>query len=680
MENKIEKILAGMSDLELRELTIPGLHVTPTLGVFVVTNDGTKTTIATLAGDYFRFGDASTTSHSLNANDDVLFTGKTEHDGKAFFDGTTEGIIASEVEVSELSTATYDDVQDYINFFGDRTLLSGGTISDNGDGTAAVASLTGWCKVSDSPTAVGRFFNFAGGNTSALVDLMTNYVFLDYNGGTPQLVVTTTFLSLALKLDHIEIGTIYRQGTTLHFHQHHNIGIDRANVIDIHHQEENPPHRASGLVTSDNGSLTLDITAGVIYEGIDREDTSPFNTPNSGAADATEANKLHDDDGGFAITDVGKTVHNTTDDTYANVIAFVDSGELTLDADIFISGENYDLDMWTACYTPDNGSTWTLVKGQTTIDNNNYNNVASGLVALTANRYAVHWVFIDLDGNHLNVVYGQGDYTASQAIDAGVPALMPDLVVHYSAFIAKIIVRKGQTDLVIAYPWTSAFSTSLATDHGNLAGLSDDDHPQYVLVTDLEDTPTEDEANKATTSEYIFDHNANATAHHTKYTNAEAVSAAEAAGLTFVENKGIILDAALSADEKWSGISEAGVAGATLDFGDCIYQVASDAQWELAKADVAATSDGKLGINVSIAQKSAGNAMEVLLYGKVRSDADYAFSVRRPVYISAATAGDLTTTAPTGTEDFVVRKVGYGNTADELFFCPDNSYIELAAP
>ena len=148
--------------------------------------------------------------------------------------------------------------------------------------------------------------------------------------------------------------------------------------------------------------------------------------------------------------------------------------------------------------------------------------------------------------------------------------------------------------------------------------------------------------------------------------------------VTLAENAPIVLDSALSADEKWSGISEAGVAGATLDFGDCIYQVASDAQWELVKADVAATSDGKLGINVSIAQKSAGNAIEVLLFGKVRSDTDYAFSVRRPVYISAATAGDLTTTAPTGTTNFVVRVVGYGNTADELYFCPDNSYVELA--
>lgn len=61
----------------------------------------------------------------------------------------------------------------------------------------------------------------------------------------------------------------------------------------------------------------------------------------SGTADATEALKLHDADGGFAAGDVGKIVYNTTDDTYAEITAFVDSGELTLDSDIMVNGENY---------------------------------------------------------------------------------------------------------------------------------------------------------------------------------------------------------------------------------------------------------------------------------------------------------------------------------------------------
>jgi len=62
-----------------------------------------------------------------------------------------------------------------------------------------------------------------------------------------------------------------------------------------------------------------------------------------GTADATEANKLHDADGGFEAADVGATVWNTTDNTYTTVSAFVDTGELTLADDIMVNGETYEL-------------------------------------------------------------------------------------------------------------------------------------------------------------------------------------------------------------------------------------------------------------------------------------------------------------------------------------------------
>ena len=63
----------------------------------------------------------------------------------------------------------------------------------------------------------------------------------------------------------------------------------------------------------------------------------------TGAADATEAFKLHDADGGFEAADVGGYIWNTTDNTYATITAFVDAGELTLNTDIMVNGENYKL-------------------------------------------------------------------------------------------------------------------------------------------------------------------------------------------------------------------------------------------------------------------------------------------------------------------------------------------------
>lgn len=55
-------------------------------GGLVVTNDGTKTTILGIAGDYLRIGDAGTTAHSLNTNDDLMVTGKLEVKGTVYFD------------------------------------------------------------------------------------------------------------------------------------------------------------------------------------------------------------------------------------------------------------------------------------------------------------------------------------------------------------------------------------------------------------------------------------------------------------------------------------------------------------------------------------------------------------------------------------------------------------------
>lgn len=139
-------------------------------------------------------------------------------------------------------------------------------------------------------------------------------------------------------------------------------------------------------------------------------------------------------------------------------------------------------------------------------------------------------------------------------------------------------------------------------------------------------------------------------------------------GAALPENTAIILDPALSADGKYSGIVETGTAGATLAFGDVIYQAVADDRWELAKADAVATSIHRLGICVQAASGD-GEATTVLLHGKVRADTAFpTFTKYAPVYIDASTAGDLTSTKPTAG---IVRAAGHAISGDELFFSPD---------
>ena len=146
--------------------------------------------------------------------------------------------------------------------------------------------------------------------------------------------------------------------------------------------------------------------------------------------------------------------------------------------------------------------------------------------------------------------------------------------------------------------------------------------------------------------------------------------------LALTENVEMQLTAAPSADGKYSGITEAGTAGyGTTVFGDLVYFQTNDSKWELASADNAAAGcNFKLGIMLSAVAENA--ACKVLLFGKVNAATAFpTLTIGAPVFMST-TAGDVQVAAPTGTTD-IVRVVGYGNTADELYFFPDQTWIKL---
>lgn len=140
------------------------------------------------------------------------------------------------------------------------------------------------------------------------------------------------------------------------------------------------------------------------------------------------------------------------------------------------------------------------------------------------------------------------------------------------------------------------------------------------------------------------------------------------------ENSAILLPTSLSADGKWSGIAEAGVLGETVAFGDIVYFKAADSRWWKARADADATS-GAVKLGCCVVAGAAAGATTILLFGKVRADANFpTLTIGAPAYISGSSAGDVVTTQPT-TTDHIIRIVGYGNTADELYFNPSNDYI-----
>ena len=95
----------------------------------------------------------------------------------------------------------------------------------------------------------------------------------------------------------------------------------------------------------------------------------------------------------------------------------------------------------------------------------------------------------------------------------------------------------------------------------------------------------------------------------------------------------------------------------------------------LAKSDVMATS-GACIIGMAMASINANTSGIFLMRGFYQNATLFNLTPCVPEYISAATSGALTETAPSTTGN-IVRIVGYAKTADIIYFCPDNTYLEI---
>lgn len=142
--------------------------------------------------------------------------------------------------------------------------------------------------------------------------------------------------------------------------------------------------------------------------------------------------------------------------------------------------------------------------------------------------------------------------------------------------------------------------------------------------------------------------------------------------ITLGENTGIALDPAGSADGKWSGVTIAGVGGATIAFGRLVYLKAADSRWWETDADATATG-GPVMLGMTVTSTTAGAAVTVLLIGQIRADASFpALTIGAPVYVGE-TAGDIQVAIPTGADN-VIRVVGFALTADEIYFNPSQDH------
>jgi len=145
----------------------------------------------------------------------------------------------------------------------------------------------------------------------------------------------------------------------------------------------------------------------------------------------------------------------------------------------------------------------------------------------------------------------------------------------------------------------------------------------------------------------------------------------------FVREIDISTMTVLSADGKYSGIVQGGIAGDALSFGNLCYFDPANGRWKLtdANAVLGASGDtrGLLGICVYPAI-GVGYVTKILLWGMVRADVIFpTFTINQQLYASED-AGLITGTMPT-TTDVVIRSLGFAITANAMMFNPSSDYI-----
>jgi len=329
---------------------------------------------------------------------------------------------ANKVIMETISGATYSTAQHMQDIFHSAGWSSGGTITSGTTTSVAVAAGTGFIRSTDSDVATIYFFDWdAEASLSVPLDTI-RYIGVDYNAGSPQAVVRSTY-DWNFNTD-FPLGTVVNEDGYLHvINASHAVGDHASNMIQRSYETMpfERDNRSGGLILGETGTRNVTVTAGSLWERLER----------------------------FSIGAVDTSASDTFDRYYR-----------------------------------DGGGDWTKEASETQWDNTQYDDGSGSLVTISGGYYSVQYFYIELDGELVSL-YGQAQYAdLASAQDDSAPSDLPDRLTAHGKLIGRIIfVESASTASVIESVFDTSFSATVVTDHGSLAGLSDDDHIQYALLT-----------------------------------------------------------------------------------------------------------------------------------------------------------------------------------------------------
>jgi len=326
-----------------------------------------------------------------------------------------------------LGTPTYSTLNDFNNSFGSCGRKTGGICADAGSSKVSVTAGTGFIKATDDDNAQLMFFDWAAPSDITIPANSSRYIGVEYNAGSPQVVVKTTptwnydtEFPLARAVNETINGaeSLYVVNTPWWVTDGITNVIQSIRSFGLVRRDE----YVGGLIVSNTGTRNIAVTAGTVWAALNDSAFAGIDTSSSG----------------------------------------------TVEGYWYKAGSGWqssDITQWSK--TQWNDVTQTTLQ---TIDNNKFCNV---------------WIYGEMTDSAISIalLYPQAQYnTAAEAEAVGSPTNVPTHISALGMLLGRFIIKQNvDTPVAVESVFGTTFSTSVVTDHGNLAGLSDDDHTQYLL-------------------------------------------------------------------------------------------------------------------------------------------------------------------------------------------------------
>lgn len=316
----------------------------------------------------------------------------------------------------------YSTIGEWINIESSSGSISGGNITIEGT-SVKVLEGTGQLRIADDDTSQIKFVHW---DNSSLINVSNNsimYFGVDYNSGNP--IVVNYSQSGQFDLDtSFSLGTAINQNGELYV-----LSNPWLTANGITNTIERFQSFGKLVRDSDRGGLILSYTG----------------TRNPTMSAGKVWSKLNE----FEISDIDTTAGDTFDYYYRTA-----TGDYT---------EKSDQTQWNVTHYDDGSGT---------------------LQPITNNWYAVIWVWLNVGAGELALMFPQNIYANSATAEQEEIPTYPTMWYHNGLIIGRIIIKQGtDAPVEVQSSFTETFNAAAASDHGNLAGLADDDHTQYLLAS-----------------------------------------------------------------------------------------------------------------------------------------------------------------------------------------------------